>query len=94
MGTYVLALVGCALVFGGLTQVAELQMAGWDPESLGPIPAALRGMSIVGTLAVPVLWASRPLRAVGAFLFGFTAAVLLTGPLFASLALEGRLPHL
>ena len=93
MGTYVLALIGCALIFGGLMQHAEIQLAGWDPESLNSIPAALRGVSIAGTVVVPVLAASRALRRIGAFLFGFTVAVLVSGPIFASLALEGRLPH-
>ncbi|TAM91822.1 hypothetical protein EPN42_02610 [bacterium] len=94
MGTYVLALIGCALAFGGLMQHAEIQMAGWDPGSLGSIPAALHAVSIAGTLVVPVLWVSRALRPVGAFLFGFAAAALIAGPIFASLALEGYLPHL
>ncbi|TAM59702.1 hypothetical protein EPN52_07130 [bacterium] len=93
MATYVLALIGCAVVFGGLAQYGQIQMASWDPEGLAAVPALLRGVSVAGTLVIPAFLASRRLRALGAFLFGLVAAVLVTGPIFALLALEGRLPH-
>jgi|GEM_PF-5057660 len=94
MGSFLVALVVCALAFGGLGYLADLQLAGWDPESVSGVVSTMQTVSVAGTIVVALLWSIRGLRPAAAFVFGFAAGVLATGPVFASLALEGRIPHL
>lgn len=88
------SLVACALVFGGLARLDDVALATWDVQDVGWVGSLLHGVGGLGTIAVALLWAVQALRAGAAFLFGFVAGILLTAPLWTSLALEGRIPHL
>jgi len=94
IGAFLLALILCALVFGGLLHVAEGCLAGLDGEGLGALDALLRGLALAATVLVPLLWVRPWLQRLAAFCFGAAAGALATGPLFAGLAASGRIPHL
>ncbi|MDE2571046.1 MAG: hypothetical protein KGM44_00820 [bacterium] len=94
MSLFLIALVACALIFGGLLHVAEAALAVVDAEGVASVDALLRAVTVVATVLVPLLWSLRLTRIAGSFAFGFAVGALLTGPLFVNLVLAGRVPHL